>query len=219
MSREVPVRFCEGSGVRFPRSTLRNVYVRSRKAGERVKQGITAFLKRRLKLTVNEEKSAVDRPQRRQFLGFSMLFGTPVRVRLAPPSAHRLKMKVRALTSRRRSQSMEARLSRLSSYLRGWVHYFVLADTPTPFSRLDEWIRRRLRTCLWKQWKRTYTRYKNLRTFGLSEHDAWEAAGSKKGLWRTANSPPVKQALTNAYWRRQGLVSLLDEYRTIRQAW
>ena len=196
-----------------------NVYVRSRKAGERVKQGITSFLKRRLKLTVNEEKSAVDRPQRRKFLGFSLLFDKDSRIRLAPPSLRRVKAKIKGLTSRRRSQSLEARLVRLNTYLRGWVHYFALAETPTPFKKLDEWIRRRLRLCLWKQWKRAYTRFKNLHALGLSEVDAWAGAGSKKGLWRIANSPPVKKALNNAYWRAQGLVSLFDEYQAIRQAW
>jgi len=195
-----------------------NVYVRSRKAGERVKRGITAFLKHRLRLTVNEDKSAVDRPQRRKFLGFSMLYGNTPRVRLAPQAVQRLKTKVRELTCRRRSQSMETRVSRLSSYLRGWIHYFALAETPSPFSELDEWIRRRLRLCLWKQWKRAKTRFKNLRTLGLSQHEAWEAAGSKKGLWRISASPPVQKALNNAYWRLQGLVSLSDEYRAIRQA-
>lgn len=196
-----------------------NVYVRTRRAGERVKQGISNFLHSRLKLTVNEAKSAVDFPHRRKFLGFSMQLGKTVRVRLAPQSIQRCKMKVRELTSRSRSQSQESRISRLSSYLRGWVHYFALADTPSPFEVLDGWIRRRLRLCIWKQWKRAYTRFKNLRQLGLPEWVAWEAAGSKKGLWRIADSPPLKRTLTNAYWRSQGLVSLLDEYHKIRQAW
>lgn len=195
-----------------------NVYVRTRRAGERVKAGITRFLAERLNLTVNEAKSAVDLPHRRKFLGFSMQLGKTVRVRLAPQSLQRCKAKVRELTSRNRSQSMETRISRLTSYLRGWLHYFALADTPTPFKVLDKWIRRRLRLCLWKQWKRAYTRFKNLRAHGLSEFEAWEGAGSKKGLWRLAGSPPVQKALSNAYWHGQGLVSLLDEYHRLRQA-
>jgi group II intron reverse transcriptase/maturase len=195
-----------------------NVYVRTRRAGERVKASVTKFLAERLRLTVNEGKSAVALPHRRKFLGFSMELGKRVRIRLAPQSVQRCQAKIRELTSRSRSQSMETRVSRLSSYLRGWLHYFALADTPTPFRRLDKWVRRRLRLCYWKQWKRARTRFKNLRALGLSEFEAWEGAGSKKGLWRLAGSPPLQKALSNAYLAGQGLVCLLDEYHRLRQA-
>jgi group II intron reverse transcriptase/maturase len=196
-----------------------NVYVRSRRAGQRVKESITLFLRERLKLTVNEAKSAVASPSRRKFLGFSIQPGKTVRVRLAPQAIARCKAKLRELTRKTRSQTMESRFSRLTTYLRGWLNYFVLADTPTPFHDLDQWLRRRVRTCFWKQWKRAYTRFKRLRTLGLPEREAWEAAGSKKGPWRIANSPPVKKALSNACLHAQGLYSLFDEYHKIRQAW
>jgi RNA-directed DNA polymerase len=182
-------------------------------------RGLIHFLQHRLKLTVNMKKSAVDRPSQRKFLGFSLYFGKNVGIRLASQSVDRFKAKVRELTSRSRSQSIETRLQRLSSYLRGWVHYFALADALKRLTKLDEWVRRRLRLCLWKQWKRAITRFRNLRKLGLPEFNAWEAAGSKKGLWRLSASPPVQQALNNAYWRSQGLVSLVDMYRNIRQAW
>lgn len=196
-----------------------NIYVRTRRAGERLKESITAFLKERLRLTVNEGKSAVDRPWRRKFLGFSMLPGKTVRIRLAPQTLQRMKGKIRELTSRTRGQSMEERIRAINSYLAGWVSYFALAETPSPFRELDQWLRRRLRMCVWKQWKRRRTRVRNLRAFGLSELDVWEAAMSRKGYWRLAGSPPLQKALNLAYWEAQGLLSLSQRYTAIRQAW
>ena len=195
-----------------------NIHVRSRRAGERVKASITAFLKERLRLTVNEAKSAVDRPWRRKFLGFSLLPGQAVRIRLAPQTLERVKDKIRQLTSRTRSQSMEERIRAINSYLGGWVSYFALAETPSPFKELDQWLRRRLRMCLWKQWKRTRTRVRELRALGLPERDVWEAAGSRKGYWRLAGSPPLQKALNIAYWDAQGLLRLSERYHAVRQA-
>ncbi len=196
-----------------------NIYVQSRRAGERVKESIAAFLKERLRLTVNEAKSAVDRPWRRKFLGFSLLPGQTVRIRLAPQTLERVKDRIRQLTSRTRSQSMEERIRAINSCLGGWVTYFALAETPTSFQELDKWLRRRLRMCLWKQWKRAYTRFRNLRSLGLPEWEAWEGAGSRKGYWRLTGSPPLQKALNIAYWAAQGLLRLSERYHAVRQAW
>lgn len=195
-----------------------NIYVRTLRAGQRVKQSLTRFLSQRLSLTVNEAKSAVDRPWRRRFLGFSFLGGKSPRIRLAPQSLDRVQQQIRHRTSRSRSQSMAQHIESLNSYLGGWLGYFALAATPSPFERLDQWIRRRLRLCLWKQWKRAKTRFDNLRALGLSEHLAWEAAGSKRSYWRLSKSPPLHQALSNAYWRSQGLLSLAERYRILHYA-
>ncbi len=195
-----------------------NIYVRSRRAGERVMQSVTAFLEGRLKLRVNREKSAADRPQRRKFLGFSFSrHKGEVKVRLAPQSLKRVRAEVRKITSRRRGVSMDWRIARLTKRLRGWVDYFALADTPTPFARLDEWVRRRLRMCLWKQWKRPNTRFRELRKLGLKEEAAREIAATRKGYWRAACTPQVHQALSKAYWAAQGLLSVAERYQERRE--
>jgi RNA-directed DNA polymerase len=195
-----------------------NIYVRSRRAGERVKASVTAFLECRLRLKVNEEKSAVARPWARKFLGFT-LYHVDKRIRLAPVSVVRVKEKIRSLTKRSAGVSMSERIRQLNQYLGGWMGYFALGEMPSLFSELDEWLRSRLRMCQWKQWKRTRTRVRELRALGMKELDVWGAAGSRKSYWRTAGSPPLKKALSNAYWQAQGLKSLADRYQTIRKAW
>ena len=196
-----------------------NIYVRSRRAGERVRRSVTNYLKHRLKLTVNESKSAVDRPWKRKFLGFSMLPQRDKRIRLASQTKAKVKDKIRSLTQRSAARSMTDRIEALNQYLGGWIGYFALAETPSVFQELDEWLRRRLRMCQWKQWKRVRTRVRELRALGLKELDVWEAAGSRKKYWRIAHSPPLHKAMGIAYWQSHGLVSLADRYRWIRQAW
>lgn len=196
-----------------------NIYVRSRRAGERVRQAVTNYLKHRLKLTVNESKSAVDRPWKRKFLGFSVLPQRDKRIRLASQTKAKVKEKIRSLTQRSAAMSMTDRIEVLNQYLGGWLGYFALAETPSVFQELDEWLRRRLRMCQWKQWKRVRTRVRELRALGLKELDVWEAAGSRKKYWRIAHSPPLHKAMGIAYWQAHGLVSLADRYQGIRQAW
>jgi len=195
-----------------------NIYVRSRRAGERVKASVTAFLETRLRLKVNESKSAVDRPWKRKFLGFT-LYLKDRRIRLADASVKRVKEKIRSLTQRSAGVSMAERIKQLNQYLGGWIGYFALAETPSTFRELDEWLRHRLRMCQWKQWKRTRTRVRELRALGLKELDVWEAAGSRKAYWRIAASPPLHKALSNAYWNAQGLVAIADRYSIVRNAW
>jgi len=195
-----------------------NIYVRSRRAGERVKASVTAFVLERLCLRVNEAKSAVDRPWKRKFLGFT-LYQVDKRIRLAEASLARVKEKIRSLTQRSASVSMSERIRQLNQYLGGWMGYFALSEVPSPFSDLDEWLRSRLRMCQWKAWKRTRTRVRHLRALGLKESDVWGAAGSRKSYWRTAGSAPLKKALSNAYWQAQGLMALADRYQVVRKAW
>ena len=195
-----------------------NIYVRSRRSGERVKASVTAFLEDRLRLRVNEGKSAVDRPWKRKFLGFT-LYLKDKRIRLADASVKRVKEKIRSLTQRSAAVSMAERIKRLNQYLGGWIGYFALSEVPSLFHELDEWLRRRLRLCQWKQWKRIRTRVRELRALGLKELDVWEAAGSRKAYWRIAASPPLHKALSNAYWQARGLVALTDRYQKVRNAW
>ncbi len=197
-----------------------NVYVKSKRAGQRVMESHRNFLQERLKLKINEQKSAVDRPWKLKFLGFSMYKpkAGQIHIRLAPQTIERVKMKIREITSRNRPVKMAERIERLNAYLGGWIGYFALADTPSTFENIEGWMRRRLRMCLWKQWKRVRTRYRELRALGLPEWVVHEFANARKGPWRMAHGP-MNRALGNAYWQSQGLMSLTERYSFLRQAW
>jgi len=209
----------EKRGHRFVRyADDSNIYVRSRRAGERVLDSVKSFLEERLKLKVNEAKSAVDRPWKRKFLGFSMYCRKgSIYIRLAPETIKRVKDKIREITSRSKARSMAERIERLNSYLIGWIGYYALAETPSVFKSIESWLRRRLRLCLWKQWKRVRTRYRELRALGLPEWIVNMLANSRKGYWRMTLQ--LNNALNNDYWRAQGLKSLTERYHQIRQAW
>ena len=195
------------------------VYVHSRRAGERVMASITQYVEERLKLRVNREKSVVARALRRPFLGFCLLprMGE-VRVLVDPKALRRAKDRLRALTSRRWGVSMERRIEEVNRFTVGWTAYFRLADTPTPFEDLDEWLRRRLRQVRWKEWKRPRTRRRNLRALGISETNARQWASSRKGYWRIAGSKPLAVAMPNGYWTALGLQGFSDPYRRFRDA-
>jgi RNA-directed DNA polymerase len=195
-----------------------NIYVRSQRAGERVKVGVTAFLETRLRLRINENKSAVDRPWNRKFLGFT-LEAYKLRVTLAKQSLAKVTDKIRNITQRSAAMSMLARLEQLNQYLEGWIGYFALGEFPSEFRSLDQWLRRRLRACLWKQWKRRKTRVRKLRGLGLTEYQVWAAAGSQHGYWRLAKSHPLHLAMSNDYWRKCGLTSIEARYKAIRDKW
>lgn len=189
----------------------------SRRAGERVLASVRRFLESRLSLKVNERKSAVDRPWRRKFLGFSFFKRNgETRPRVAPQALERLKTKLRRLTRRTTHDPLEEIIQHLNEYTMGWMGYFRLAETPSVFQELDEWLRRRLRQLVWKRWKRPNTRWRNWVALGVPPSSAREAAGSGKGVWRLAASPPVQQALSNAYWRSQGLRSISQRYGALR---
>ena len=185
-----------------------NIYVGSQRAGERVKQSITGFIARRLKLTVNEQKSAVARPAERKFLGFSFTGAKEPKRRIAPKALVRFKQKVRELTGRTRGISIERMTKELASYLRGWKSYFGFSQTPSVFRNLDPWIRRRLRSMIWKQWKCGKVRFAKLSALGVSKDLAAQTAGSAHGPWHIANSPALTYALPNAYFDKLGVPRL-----------
>ncbi|WP_285874874.1 group II intron reverse transcriptase/maturase [Halalkalibacter oceani] len=194
-----------------------NLFARSKRAGERMMQNITTFIETKLKLKVNREKSAVDRPWRRKFLGFTFTFHPEPKIRISKQSIQRLKQRIRELTSRRKSISMRDRLEKLNRYLVGWLGYYQLAETPSIFSKIDSWIRRRLRMIRWKEWKKIGTKHKNLTKLGINKFKAWEWANSRLGYWRIAKSPILDRALDNQYWLNQGLKSLHLRYQILRQ--
>ncbi|MDO9591873.1 MAG: group II intron reverse transcriptase/maturase, partial [Erysipelotrichaceae bacterium] len=189
-----------------------NIYVKTERAGHRVMEGVKRFVEDELKLKVNEQKSAVDRPWKRKFLGFSFTPERKTRTRIAPKARAKFEDKVRELTSRSRSMSMAKRIDQLNVYLRGWIGYFRLADTRSVIESLDQWTRRRLRMCYLKQWKKPKTVHRNLVKLGLSADFARQLSGSGKGYWRLSNTPQMNKALGLAFWANQGLLSLVQLY-------
>ncbi len=185
-----------------------NVYVRSRRAGERAMASIERFLTKRLKLKVNKAKSAVARPVKRKFLGFSFTKGKQPRRRIAPQSRTRFRSRVRELTRRTRGRSLAQIIKELSVYLIGWRGYFGFCETPSVLRELDQWIRRRLRAVVWKQWRRGPTRFAELRRRGVGPVLAAQAAGSPRGPWRISISPALSIALSNAFFTSLGLATV-----------
>lgn len=182
-----------------------NIYVRSERAGERVMESISRFIERKLKLRVNRAKSAVGRPWRRKFLGFSFTAGKEPKRRIAPEALSRFKKRVRELTRRGHSTSLPQRVEQLSRYLRGWRAYFGFAQTPSVLHRLDKWVRRRLRAVIWKQARRGTTRFAKFRRMGLSVGMAAAAAGSGRSAWHYSVNPALNTVLDNDYFRSLGL--------------
>jgi len=184
-----------------------NIYVKTERAGQRVMESVKSFLTKKLKLKVNEKKSAVGKPQERKFLGFSFTWGKELKRRIAPAALKRFKTTVRELTGR--SRSIHQTVKKLAKYLTGWRGYFGFSQTPSVLENLESWIRRRLRSIIWKQWKRGKTRYKELRKRGIPHYQAAVAAGAPKGPWRMARHAVVQQAFPSAYFDSLGLPRLV----------
>jgi RNA-directed DNA polymerase len=193
-----------------------NIYVKTERAGERVMGSVVQFLEGKLKLRVNRQKSKVDRASKVKFLGLSFYkYRGEVRIRVATKSQQRFRQRLRRLTRRTRSGKLEEVIREVNQYLRGWIGYFRLADTPSVFGDLDSWIRRRLRQMVWKRWKRGRTRYRELVALGVPrERAALGALG--KSPWHMSRTPVVQEALNNAYWQKLGLESIGQRYRQLR---
>ena len=186
-----------------------NIYVCSRRAGERVMRSVSKFITERLKLKVNEGKSAVDMPRNRTFLGYTFTGGKlPNRRKIAAKSMQRFRAEVRRLTRRNWSISLEDRIERLSRYITGWRGYYGYCETSSVLRDLDSWIRRRLRNVVWKQWKVYRKRKRALIKLGINEHLAQTTAWSAKGPWCLSHSPGVNMALNRKYFAALGLPRL-----------
>ncbi len=193
-----------------------NIYVKSKTAGERVMASITGFLSERLKLTVNLAKSAVASPWERKFLGYSLTWHKTPKLRIAPSSLQRLEGKVREVLKGARGRSLSHTVSELNPILRGWAAYFKLTETKRAMEEIDGWVRHKLRCILWRQWKRPYTRGKNLMKAGLTEERAFRSAFNQRGPWWNSGASHMNQAFRKAYFDRLGLVSLLDTTRRLQ---
>lgn len=187
-----------------------NIYVSSRKAGERVLSSVTVFLEGKLKLQVNRKKSACAPVNERQFLGYRLM--PPGYLTIAPKSLRRMRRRVRELTYRNRGSSLARVIKELTQYLRGWLHYFKLAKAKSILRDLDSWIRRRLRCYRLKQRKRRWSIATWLQQLGVKEYLSWQLAMSSKGWWRLSRNPVINQALPNAWFEEQGLFSLHKTY-------
>ncbi|GCD13287.1 group II intron reverse transcriptase/maturase [Clostridium tagluense] len=190
-----------------------NIYLKSKKSAYRVMASITRFIEEDLKLKVNKDKSKVDRPWKLKYLGFTFYPKKgEMGIRVHQNSVKKLKSKLKEITGRSNAMSMELRAIKLRQVIVGWVNYFKLADMKSILKTLDEWLRRRIRLCYWKQWKRIKTKHDNLKRLGIDEYKAWEYANTRKGYWRISHSPVLTRTLTNKYLKEQGFITLTEKF-------
>jgi RNA-directed DNA polymerase len=190
-----------------------NIYVRSQRSGQRVLTSVEQFLWDRLRLTVNQEKSAVDRPWNRKFLGYSFTTHYQPRLKVAPQAVKRLKTRLRVMLRAARGRNLGQTVATLRPVLVGWTSYFRKAEVRRTFEELDQWLRRKLRAILWRQWKRPWTRAHELARRGLTRERAWLSAINGHGPWWNAGASHMNHAVPTRYFRRLGLTSLLEESR------
>jgi RNA-directed DNA polymerase len=190
-----------------------NIYVSSEKAGQRVMESVTSFLERKLKLKVNRDKSAVGRPWKRKFLGYTVTVNKQPRLKPAPASVKRAKVKIRQITRRGRGQNINRTIEELNLFIRGWFGYYRMSEVKQTFIDLDQWIRRRLREILWVQWKKPRTRAKMLQRFGLWPEKAKRATSNGRGPWWNAGAAHMHAAITNGRLSQWGLQSLVGMQR------
>jgi RNA-directed DNA polymerase len=193
-----------------------NIYVGSQRTGERVMAEIGSFLEQELKLKINASKSAVARPWKRKFLGYSMTWHQQPKLKVAEQSRKRFVEKVRVMLRAMRGRSLKQAIEGLNPALRGWVGYFRWVEQKRVLEDLDGWIRHKLRTLRWRQWKRAYTRAKNLMRFGIERSRAWQSATNGHGPWWNGAAPHMHESFPKSYFDRMGLVSLLDRLRQLQ---
>ena len=189
------------------------IFTKSKKSAERVMKNITKFIETKLRLKVNKEKSKVDRPWRIKYLGFSFYQAKgKIEIRIHPKSVAKFKEKIREITSRSNAMSMESRYIKLKQVIVGWVNYFKIANMGKIAQTLDKWIRRRIRMCYWKRWKKCKTKRENLIKLGISEDVARKHSRSRKSYWRMADTPAMHIALNNKTLEKLGYTSLTSVY-------
>jgi len=194
-----------------------NIYVGSERAGVGLLDSLTGFLEQRLKLKVNQAKSAVARPWQRKFLGYSLTWHQRPKLRIAKPSRQKLTEKVRALLRGAHGRNLAATIQTLNPVLRGWAAYYKLTETKSALEDRDGWIRRKLRCVLWRQWKRPYARARNMMKRGLTEERAWRSATNGHGPWWNAGASHMNAAFPKSWFNHLGLVSLLDTVQRLQR--
>ena len=211
-------RILESRGHKFVRyADDCNIYVKSRRAAERVMESCVEYLEGKLKLKVNRKKSQTGSPLKLKFLGFSLCkIGKRTGIRPHGKTIKRFKDKIRELTSRKQGKSIGVILAKLKRYTIGWLGYYAAADMKSQIQKLNEWIRRRIRQIFWKQWKRIRTRHDNLVKLGIPNRKAWEWANSRLGYWRIAFSFILTRSLTNEYLVSVGYDDISKRYEALR---
>ena len=194
-----------------------NIYVGSERAGVGLLHSLTGFLEQRLKLKVNQAKSAVARPWQRKFLGYSLTWHQRPKLRIAEASRRKLTEKVRALLRGAHGRNLVATIQTLNPVLRGWAAYYKLTETKSALEDRDGWIRRKLRCILWRQWKRPYARARNMMKRGLTQERAWRSATNGRGPWWNAGAPHMNAAFPKSWFDNLGLVSLLDTVQRLQR--
>jgi RNA-directed DNA polymerase len=194
-----------------------NIYVRTRRSAERVMTSTTTFLETRLRLTVNQDKSAVDRPWKRIFLGYGMTSHRTPKLKVGDKALVRIKSKIREISRKGRGRHLKRVIEEITPILRGWSNYFKLSEVKRTFEELDKWIRRKLRCIIWRQLKRPFTRAKKLMHHGLSEARAWRSALNKRGPWWNSGASHMNQAFDASYFTKLGLLSLLNQFHRFQQ--
>lgn len=185
------------------------ILVKSPRAGQRVLASITCFIEQRLKLKVNDQKSQVASVTESKFLGFSFKGRNVI---CHARALYKFKRQIRHLTNRTWGVSMTTKIEKLSEYLRGWMSYFGIGIRYQQSIDLDQWIRRRIRMCYWKQWLRVRTKVRNLIKLGVATKLAIDCGISSKGYWRSAKTKGINMALNDQWLKEQGLVSLRDQW-------
>jgi len=192
-----------------------NVYVKSKAAGDRVMESIARFLGKRLRLMMNRDKSAVDRPWNRKFLGYTMTPHRRPKLKVAPGSVKRVKAHIREIVRKGRGRSLAKVIGEITPFLRGWVAYFRLSQVKNVFEEMDQWIRRKMRLILWRQWKRPRTRAKKMIRLGIDRARAYPSAYNGRGPWWNAGASHMNAAVPAKWLQHQGFMSLLAEHRRL----
>jgi RNA-directed DNA polymerase len=187
-----------------------NIYVRSERAGMRVKESVTKFLAKRLRLRVNEEKSAVGKPSTRRFLGFTFGMSPEVPRLVAPESMRKARTKIRALIKRGQHYRFEVKIEKIGRYLRGWLQYFGRTDRLTDIQTIFGYARRRLRREAWENWKTPKRRRLELARRGGKYDTACKVSSTSKGAWCLSRTPSIQTAFPNSYFRQLGFPSSLN---------
>jgi RNA-directed DNA polymerase len=195
-----------------------NVYVRSEAAGKRVMASLERFLGERLRLKINRDKSAVGRPWERKFLGYSVWMNRTPKLKVSPQSMKRLKERLQTLFQKGRGRNLETVIGDVSRIIRGWVAYFRFVEVRAGFEKLDEWVRRKLRVILWRQWKKPNTRLKKLRELGLDPERAYRSVWNGRGPWWNAGARHMSEAVPTRLLREWGLVSFIEEHGRLQRA-
>jgi len=213
-------RMLESRGHKFVRyADDCNIYVKSKRAAERVMESCRKYLEGKLKLKVNQKKSKTGSPLKLKFLGFSLLRRREeIWIRPHEQSIKRFKDRVREITSRKRGRSITQILRELKLYTTGWLAYYSVANMNSKVEELSGWIRRRLRQYLWKQWKKITARFDNLKRLGIPKSEALQWANTRKGYWRTSGSPILAMSLTNKYLASIGYDDIVERYKALRSS-